>query len=90
FVILNDNPYTKLRVKLGDLFITIDRYEGYFATIEVIDFEKCERKPAFSVSVLHNESIPLEAFVPLELRSFYGDDIIPYRSPNSNHARSIQ
>ena len=91
FVILNDNPYTKLRVKLGDLFITIDRFRReYFATIEVIDFEKCKRKPAFSVSLLHNGSIPLEAFVPLDLRSFYGDDIIPYRSPNSNHARSIQ
>ncbi|WP_193787201.1 pentapeptide repeat-containing protein, partial [Legionella steigerwaltii] len=74
FVIFEGNGRTEVRVKLGDLFITFcpGGKGSVFANIEVIDFAKRERKPAFPVDLGRYGSIPFEAFVPLDPFVNYG------------------
>lgn len=74
FVILEEDGQTDIRVKLGDLFITIcpSGKAGISSSIEVIDFTKRERKPAFAVNLALYEGIPFEAFIPLNPYVNYG------------------
>ncbi|CAM2802003.1 Serine/threonine-protein kinase B [Legionella steigerwaltii] len=67
FVIIQDNGRTESRVKLGDLFITFSPggKGSVFSNIEIIDFEKRQLKPAFSVDLSRYGQVPFEAFVPL-------------------------
>ncbi|WP_454781087.1 pentapeptide repeat-containing protein [Legionella sp. WA2022007384] len=64
----------EIRVKLGDLFMSFrpGNKGGIDSTIEIIDFLKRERKPAFPVNFARFGNIPFEAFIPLESCVKYG------------------